>query len=116
MTTRCACARAPAPHFAHPTHPTPRTLPSPLAPSLTASPPPAVNVGEDCLSEDMQVLTEEGFMFLADLEALPPAQRDHLRFAGYDHATGHMLYEAASRIIIKPAGAQTMVEVTQGDE
>lgn len=65
----------------------------------------------DCLSEEHQVLTEYGFMFLKELEKLSTTDRPLI--AGYDPATKSIVYEPASELIIKPVKVQEMIEVTQ---
>jgi len=72
-------------------------------------------VKKHCLAEDMQVLTEEGFMFLSDLEAYQRAHNGALPLvAAYDHASGYVRYERPiGDLIIKPRGAEKeLIELT----
>ncbi len=73
-------------------------------------------MGEDCFTEEHQLLTERGFMFLHEIEALPEAERKSLRFAGYDHNEAHLLYEVPNKLVVKERAVQTMIEINQGDE
>lgn len=61
----------------------------------------------DCLTEEHQILTEDGFMFLEDLERNLP------RIGSYNPESKTIVYEYATELIIKLAKTQQMVEVTQ---
>lgn len=68
----------------------------------------------DCLTEEHQILTENGFMFLSDMENF---ELDKLPLiAGYDSINQIIIYEKASELIIKQAKTQQMIEVTQEAE
>lgn len=71
------------------------------------------NMYVHCLSEEHQILTSRGFMFLHELEA---HEADDVLIAGYDTASGHLLYERHSALVIKPATAQSMLEFTDAYE
>ena len=69
---------------------------------------PDAIVNLHCFAEDdHEVLTERGFMSLAELE------RDdtwrHTRIAGFNETGGTLVYEYASRLVIKPHGQHAMV-------
>jgi len=71
----------------------------------------------DCLAEDHQILTNQGFKFLHELEKLEAEQKENknveqLLYASYDQATKEIVYEKANELIIKPAKKQKMIEVT----
>ena len=65
----------------------------------------------DCLSEDHQILTSQGFMFLHEIEAC--GKWEDLLFCGYDETSQSLVYERATDLIIKPAKSQYLVEITQ---
>lgn len=69
----------------------------------------------DCLTEEHQLLTERGFMFLSDIESLPQEEQEALQFAGYNPAVGHLLYEQPQKLIVKDAAVQKMVEITHAN-
>ena len=62
------------------------------------------------------MLTDRGFMFLQDVEAAFRAQDElglpPLQFASFDQASGYLLYEPASRLIVNPTTSQRMIEMT----
>jgi DNA-directed RNA polymerase III subunit RPC2 len=63
----------------------------------------------DCLTEEHQVLTDRGFLFLAEIEAY--AGVAPLRFASVD--ADALVYERATELIVKPAVAgQILYEFT----
>jgi len=64
--------------------------------------------------DDHQILTERGFMFLAEVEATV-AQEPSLRFASYCPRTEQISYHPA-KLIINEARRQRMVEFTAKDE
>jgi hypothetical protein len=96
------------------------------------------NVCVYCLADDAQVLTNRGFMGRAQLQRalniddgrtgrIPvggcggdgnagDADADPLLVAGYDAATGHLLYERPTGFILNAPKLQTMVEFTQAHE
>jgi DNA-directed RNA polymerase II subunit RPB2 len=61
----------------------------------------------DCLTEEHQVLTDRGFMFLAEIEAHSGAEP--LRFASLDADADALVYEPATELIVKPAVADQVV-------
>jgi len=63
----------------------------------------------DCLSEEHQILTENGFMFLKDLEKFSEEKRPLI--ASYDEQTKIIIYEKATELIIKDSKTQEMIEV-----
>ena len=67
----------------------------------------------DCLSENMQILTNKGFMFLEEIES---SAEDSLLIGSYDPATKELVYEKANELIVKPAKEQTMIELTHEHE
>jgi ribosomal protein L37AE/L43A len=65
----------------------------------------------DCLSEEHQILTNKGFMFLKDFEtAANPTTT--LKIASYDPDSKQIVYEAMNELIVKPEATQTMIEIT----
>jgi DNA-directed RNA polymerase II subunit RPB2 len=68
----------------------------------------------DCLAEDHQILTSEGFLFLDQVK-----QRwkngQNIQVCGYDRTTKRLVYEKPHDLIVKPAKTQTMVSVRCGD-
>jgi hypothetical protein len=76
-----------------------------------------------CLSEDTQVLTNKGWMSLAQLENYQPAEDEEdddeqeLLFASYDNESGHVIYEPARALIVNPPPPEDDVAcgITSGD-
>jgi DNA-directed RNA polymerase II subunit RPB2 len=62
----------------------------------------------DCGCEQMQVLTNKGFLFLQDFEKLQDDKT--LLVASYDTTTKELVYEPMNELIVKPAKEQTMIE------
>ena len=62
----------------------------------------------DCGTEEMQVLTNKGFLFLHDFEAMHDDKS--LLVASYDTITKELIYESMNELIVKPAKEQTMIE------
>ena len=62
----------------------------------------------DCGTEEMQVLTNRGFLFLNDFEK--HKDDPSLRVASFDAETQSMVYEQMTELIVKPAKTQTMIE------
>ncbi|KAA8498746.1 DNA-directed RNA polymerase II subunit 2 [Porphyridium purpureum] len=67
----------------------------------------------DCLSEDHQILTHRGFMFLRDIEDAVSRGSELLLIASYDPESEQLVYEHMLELIVKPAQMQTLVQVTQ---
>jgi hypothetical protein len=66
----------------------------------------------DCFTEDHQILTNKGFMFLKELEE---KQNDpSLLIASYSNEK--LVYEKMNELIIHPSRTQTMIEITQEAE
>ena len=66
----------------------------------------------DCFTEDHQILTNQGFMFLKELE-----EKQHdpsLLIASYSNEK--LVYEKMNELIIHPSRTQTMIEITQETE
>lgn len=67
-----------------------------------------------CLSEDHQILTNQGFQYLHELEK---NTTPNLLIAGYDNDTQQLVYESPSRLVIHPVKEtnpeQPMVEIQQ---
>lgn len=69
----------------------------------------------NCLSDDMQVLTEHGFMFVDQI--LRASSSDNtIRVAAYNEATQSFSYEEPSAILINPSATQTMIEFSSAIE
>ncbi len=64
-----------------------------------------------CFAEDHELLTNRGFLSLSEVEACDdPA----LLFASYDTATGQLVYERATGLVVKDEGKdKVMVEMTR---
>jgi DNA-directed RNA polymerase III subunit RPC2 len=69
----------------------------------------------DCLSTEMQVLTDRGFMFLHEIESYAGTEPP-LRYASVDENDA-LIFELATELIVKPATpGQTLYEFTQQAE
>jgi DNA-directed RNA polymerase II subunit RPB2 len=64
----------------------------------------------DCFTEEHQILTNSGFMFLKDIEA---CDREALRIASYDMDSKEIVYEPMNELIVNPYKTRTMIEMTQ---
>ena len=75
---------------------------------------PDIIINPHCLAEDHEILTEYGFMNWK--EAKEGYDQGNLRIAGYDHETGHLVYEHPTAFILNKEKTQEMIEFTQKDE
>ena len=75
---------------------------------------PDIIINPHCLAEDHEILTEHGFMNWK--EAKEGYDKGNLRIAGYDHKTGHLVYEYPTAFILNETKTQEMIEFTQKDE
>ncbi len=66
-----------------------------------------------CLTEEHQILTSKGFMYLRELEANTASD---LLICGYDHASKQLVYERCSALIVNPAQERTVIDITHQDE
>ena len=64
----------------------------------------------DCFDESHQILTDRGFLFLHELEAACAAGHA-VRVAGYDAASGQMLYEPLGELIVNPSRPRDMISI-----
>ena len=69
----------------------------------------------NCFAEDHELLTNRGFMSLAEYMASPAANRD-LQFASYNPLTKQIVYEQARQVHINEAKDQDMIEFSHKDE
>ncbi len=65
------------------------------------------------LAEDMQVLTNKGFLFLDDLSNIPLKE---ILFCGYDPESKQLVYEEAAALVHTPSRPQPMIEISQTAE
>jgi DNA-directed RNA polymerase beta subunit len=75
---------------------------------------PDIIINPHCLAEDHEILTEHGFMNWK--ETKEGYDKGNLRIAGYDHKTGHLVYEYPTAFILNETKTQEMIEFTQKDE
>ena len=75
---------------------------------------PDIIINPHCLADDHEILTEHGFMNWK--EAKEGYDKGTLRMAGYDHKTGHLVYEYPTAFILNETKTQEMIEFTQKDE
>ena len=75
---------------------------------------PDIIINPHCLAEDHEILTEHGFMNWK--EAKQEYDKGMLLMAGYDHQTGHLVYEYPTAFILNETKTQEMIEFTQNDE
>jgi len=75
---------------------------------------PDIIINPHCLADDHEILTEHGFMNWK--EAKQEYDKGTLRMAGYDHQTGHLVYEYPTAFILNETKTQEMIEFTQKDE
>ena len=70
------------------------------------------NVLVHCLSEEHQILTDKGFLFLHEMEEM----KDDVLIASYDKQSKQIVYEKMDRLIINESKTQDMVEFTHNNE
>jgi DNA-directed RNA polymerase beta subunit/intein/homing endonuclease len=75
---------------------------------------PDIIINPHCLAEDHEILTEHGFMNWK--EAKEGYDQGNLRIAGYDHKTGHLVYEYPTAFILNESKTQEMIEFTHKGE
>jgi DNA-directed RNA polymerase beta subunit/intein/homing endonuclease len=75
---------------------------------------PDIIINPHCLADDHEILTEHGFMNWK--EAKEGYDQGTLRIAGYDHKTGHLVYEYPTAFILNESKTQEMIEFIQKDE
>eukprot|EP00768_Dysnectes_brevis_P006762 gnl/Dysnectes_brevis/5462_a7866_308.p1 GENE.gnl/Dysnectes_brevis/5462_a7866_308~~gnl/Dysnectes_brevis/5462_a7866_308.p1 ORF type:complete len:956 (+),score=409.09 gnl/Dysnectes_brevis/5462_a7866_308:40-2907(+) len=66
-----------------------------------------------CLGEDMQLLTDQGYMFLDQFAAAWRDGEGSVLVAGYDQEAGELVYERPDALIVNASKKQTMVEFTE---
>jgi hypothetical protein len=71
---------------------------------------PDIIINPHCLADDHEILTEHGFMNWREIQA--GYESGTLRIAGYDHESGHLLYEYPKSFILNEAKERDMVEFT----
>ena len=67
----------------------------------------------DCFTEDHQILTNKGFMFLKDIEV---CDQNALRIASYDQESEEIIYQVMNELIINPYKTRKMIEITHHAE
>ena len=75
---------------------------------------PDIIINPHCLSDDHEILTEHGFMNWK--EAKQGYEQGDLRMAGYDHKSGHLVYELPTDFILNDVKTQEMIEFTHKGE
>jgi intein/homing endonuclease len=75
---------------------------------------PDIIINPHCLADDHEILTEHGFMNWK--EAKEGYDQGNLRIAGYDHKTGHLVYEYPTAFILNESKTQEMIEFTHKGE
>ena len=75
---------------------------------------PDIIINPHCLADDHEILTENGFMNWK--EAKQEYDKGTLRMAGYDHKTGHLVYEYPTDFILNEVNTQEMIEFTHKGE
>ena len=76
-----------------------------------------LRVGEmerDCFDEHHQLLTDRGFLFLRDIEALR-ARGEALLVGAYDPASETLVYEPMSELVVNPERERPMVHIETAD-
>lgn len=71
---------------------------------------PDIIINPHCLADDHEILTEDGFMNWQQVKA--GYESGTLRIAGYDHESGHLLYEYPTAFIFNEAKEREMIEFT----
>lgn len=71
---------------------------------------PDIIINPHCLSEDHEILTEHGFMNWKEVK--DGYEKGTLKVAGYDHSTGHLVYENPTAFILNDEKEYDMVEFT----
>ncbi len=72
-----------------------------------------------CFPEtDHQLLTDQGFMFLHEVEAYMEARGEDvtscsLKFASYDDKTGNLIFERPTSVVINDASTQELVDMSE---
>ena len=74
---------------------------------------PDIIINPHCLAEDHEILTERGFMNWKEVQA--GYEAGNLRIAGYDHASGTLVYEYPTAFILNEAKERTMIEFTHNE-
>lgn len=64
-----------------------------------------------CFGEDTRIMTERGFMFIHEIEALTHDERQQLRYSCYDESRGGFVFRHGR--IVYPPGPKRLYEVTQ---
>lgn len=75
---------------------------------------PDIIINPHCLADDHEILTEKGFMDWREVQK--GYEAGNLRVGGYDHASGHLVYEYPTDFILNEAKQRTMVEFTHSGE
>ena len=64
-----------------------------------------------CFCEETRVLTDRGFLFVEEIEALLDSERSELRYLCYDKTLEGFVYRAGK--LVRPAGEHQLCELTQ---
>jgi len=71
---------------------------------------PDIIINPHCLSEDHEILTENGFMNWKEVQT--GYKSGSLRLGGYNHVSGKLIYEYPSTFILNEAKEREMIEFT----
>ena len=75
---------------------------------------PDMIINPHCLSEDHEILTENGFMNWMEVQA--GYKNGNLRIGGYNHESGLLIYEKPTDFILNEAKERDMIEFTHSGE
>jgi DNA-directed RNA polymerase beta subunit len=75
---------------------------------------PDLIINPHCLAEDHEILTEHGFMNWSEVKE--GYESGLLRVAGYDHETGHLVYEHPTDFILNERSERDMIEFSHSEE
>lgn len=64
-----------------------------------------------CFSDDTRILTNRGFLFLDEIEALSPADMEHLLYACFDKAADAVVYRPGT-LRLPELGEKKMYDIT----
>ena len=75
---------------------------------------PDIIINPHCLSEDHEILTENGFMNWKEVQT--GYESGSLRIGGYNHVSGKLIYEYPTAFILNEAKEREMIEFTHVGE
>lgn len=75
---------------------------------------PDIIINPHCLSEDHEILTENGFMNWKEVQ--DGYNKKNLRIGGYNHESGKLIYEYPTDFILNEAKERDMIEFTHSGE